>query len=61
MYLYIVLLPLTAYILNLRIKNLKKAYQDKRNLKMEIFLLSITLLIILLLVYLIGQKTNNMA
>ena len=56
MYLYIVLFPLVAYVLNFRIKNLKNSFQKKKNLKTEIFLLLITFLMILIIIYFIEQK-----
>lgn len=52
MLVYIALFPLIVYILNFRIKNLKKAILNKNeNLKMEIALLILTLIIIGLFIY----------
>jgi hypothetical protein len=56
MVLYLTLFPLVAYILNFRIKNIKDAYRNKKNLKSEIFLLSITSLIIFSIIYFIELK-----
>ena len=50
MHLYLILLPLIAYILHYRIKNIKKAIKNKeRTVKTEILLLVFSLFIIFLL------------
>ncbi|CAI8306050.1 MAG: Uncharacterised protein [Polaribacter sp. SA4-10] len=44
-------IALVTYILNFRIKNIKNAYKNKKNLKSELLIFSITFLIILFMIY----------
>ena len=58
---YIVLVPLTAYILNFRFKNFEKAIKHKHQnlIVTEAILMIITILIIVFLIYLIEFQLKN--